>query len=185
MNRGSPQKARHGRIALIGMMGTGKSTVGKYLANELGWQFHDCDILLCASTGKTIGQLFDVEGEDSFRTRESELLKDLMSVDAQTVIATGGGAVISKTNRQILVRDSYCVFLNAPLPVLADRISAHSKSAARPLLKDTDVTRRLSQLWHERAPLYEEIAHHTVNTANGSPRQIARALALWYRQRLS
>lgn len=175
-------KPKH--ITLIGMMGSGKSTVGKGLASELQWQFFDCDEALTDQTGKTIAQIFDSQGEGNFRLKEEGVLKDLLSSDTQSVIATGGGAVLSARNRRLLIEQSYCVLLNAEVSQLANRLGGESQLMARPLISKgntTDSIDTLSKIWHERKALYQETAHHTIDTDPQPATQIVRDIALWYK----
>src|SRR5678815_5101650 len=104
--------ASHERIFLIGYRGTGKTTVGRLLATELGWDFADCDDAVEASAGQSVAEIFADEGEEGFRAREAEALLELCG-RARIVLATGGGAVLSSTNRELLRAGGFAIWLTA------------------------------------------------------------------------
>lgn len=148
---------------LVGMMGAGKTTVGKALAARQGWTFVDADELLAERAGAPIPLIFELEGEAGFRERESKLLDELLMRD-DVVIATGGGAVVRPENRQKFKRRGIVIYLEAPLEVLWERLQ-HDRS--RPLLQVTDPKARLAALLAERDPWYREVADLIVPTSSG------------------
>jgi shikimate kinase len=147
-------------ISLIGMPGSGKSTVGKEVARRLGLAFADCDKAIENRAGCSIAALFDREGEDVFRDLESQVLASLVA-QGPSVIATGGGVVLRSGNRELLRTRTHCVYLLASLGLLWKRVR---RDRRRPLLQVADPQQRLRELSFEREPLYRETAHLVVDT---------------------
>lgn len=148
-------------IALVGMMGSGKSTVGRRLAQSLGRQFIDADRELEARLNVPIPTIFELEGEEGFRKRESCLLEELCQRSG-LVVATGGGVVLAEANRAVLREHTYVVYLKASLPELWHRLR-HDKG--RPLLRTPNPRERIAELVKARDPLYESVAHLEVLTS--------------------
>ncbi len=149
-----------GNLFLVGLMGAGKSSVGRLLAKRLGKTFVDCDHELESRTGVRIPVIFEIEGETGFRAREATLIAELTARD-NIVLATGGGAVLSAENRALLARRGCVVYLRAAVDELWRR-TRHDKN--RPLLQTGDPRARLAELLAVREPLYEEVAHVVVET---------------------
>jgi shikimate kinase len=148
-------------IVLIGPMGSGKTTVGRSLSKKLGIDFYDSDHEITDKTGVSIDHIFDVEGEEGFRKRESDVLKDLCSQD-NIIIATGGGAVISEENRIEISKTGSVIYLLSSVDQILRRTS---KSKTRPLLENSKNKRKtISDIINARDPLYREIATITVDT---------------------
>jgi shikimate kinase len=147
-------------IFLIGMMGAGKSTVGVRLARRLDRAFIDVDRELEARLGVDIPTVFDLEGEDGFRRRESQLIQEL-ALKPELVLATGGGAVLLPANRQVLAAHGLVVYLRATPADLWQRLR---RDKHRPLLKSDNPRQRIYDLVEHRDPLYLEIADHIVGT---------------------
>lgn len=147
-------------IALVGMPGGGKSTVGRQLAKRLGWSFIDSDAQIEKRIGCTIKAFFEREGEEAFRDLEATVI-DEVSALRSVVIATGGGAVLRPENRQRLHDRCRVIYLKSSPEELHRRLR-HDTS--RPLLQVADPLARLRQLFNERDPLYTEVAHFTVET---------------------
>lgn len=160
------------RIFLVGLMGAGKTTVGKALARDLGLEFVDADHELQRRTGVSIPVIFDVEGEAGFRVREAAVLDELTSREG-VVLATGGGAVLREDNRARLRSRGVVVYLRAGLDDLWAR-TRHDRN--RPLLQTADPRRRLAELLAERDPLYREVADHVVDTGRQSVQALARRI---------
>jgi shikimate kinase len=175
---GSGQKSavRHGRIPgnifLVGLMGAGKTSVGKLLAKRLGKAFYDCDQELERATGVKIPVIFEIEGEAGFRAREARMLAELAG-HRDIVLATGGGAVLSAENRKLLAGNGVVVYLRA---VVADLWARTRHDRNRPLLKTTEPRARLEQLFAERDPLYRSVADMIVDTGNQSLGSLAQRL---------
>lgn len=153
-----------GNIFLVGMMGSGKTTVGRALAQRLKLPFVDTDRILVERTGVPVATIFEIEGESGFRRRESTVLAELASGDDQ-VIATGGGAVLAAENRAVLRAGGTVVYLRARLDHLWER-TRHDTS--RPLLATADPRATLAALLEARDPLYREVAHVVVDTGTQS-----------------
>ena len=150
-------------IVLIGFMGSGKSTVGRELHHRLGYPLVDMDHVIEQRAGKSIAEIFSVEGEDSFRAMETALLEELFDPAApRRIISTGGGIVGCERNRNLLHQLGYVVWLHAPAEVIFERTS---KNRDRPLLHTEDPAGRIAELMEVRAPLYEEASHLKVDTA--------------------
>ena len=184
---GSGQKAsaRHelipGNIFLVGLMGAGKTSVGKLLARRLGKTFHDCDQEIERATGVKIPVIFEIEGEAGFRAREAKMLAEL-TARRDIVLATGGGAVLSADNRRRLSENGLVVYLRA---AAAELWSRTRRDKNRPLLKAADPRARLEQLFAERDPLYREVADTIVDTGSQSVGNLAHRLERQLLQHLS
>lgn len=155
-------------IFLIGLMGAGKSTIGRQLAARTGKQFMDSDKEIEQRTGATIELIFEIEGEQGFRERESRVIEELTE-NSGIVLATGGGAVLSADNREWLKQRGTVVYLNTSPEVLHAR-TANDQN--RPLLQTGDKYGRLIELLAERDPLYRRTADLIVDTEGLSARQI-------------
>jgi shikimate kinase len=141
-------------IILIGPMGSGKTTIGQRLAKLLGLQFLDCDHELEARTGASINLIFDVEGEDGFRQRETRMLDELTSRPG-VLVATGGGVVLREENRHMLRERGLVVYLNTSV---AQQLRRLKRDKTRPLLQTEDRREKLTRLAEERNPLYSALA---------------------------
>lgn len=146
-------------IYLVGLMGAGKTTVGRQLAKRLGRTFYDSDHEIVARTGVPIPTIFEIEGEDGFRRREAQAIAEL-SCEQNIVLATGGGVVLNPENRRRLHETGWVVYLNVPPTLLYER-TRHDRN--RPLLQVADPLARLEELYAIRDPLYREAAHFVVN----------------------
>lgn len=146
-------------IYLIGLMGAGKTTVGKQLARRLHRPFYDSDHEIVERTGVPIPTIFEIEGEPGFRRRESQTIAEL-SVMPEIVMATGGGVVLDPENRQCLRETGWVVYLNVPPFYLYQRTR---NDRNRPLLQVNDPLARLEELHAARDPLYRETAHLVID----------------------
>lgn len=147
-------------IFLVGLMGAGKTTVGRALAKRLNKRFIDSDHEIEARTGASIPLIFEIEGEASFRQREAEAIRDLTAQQG-IVLATGGGAVLNPVNREFLKQRGTVIYLRASVNSILQRTS-HDKN--RPLLQTADPRKRIEELWHAREPLYREVADLIIET---------------------
>lgn len=152
------------KLFLVGLMGAGKSTVGKRLAGELGWQFVDSDQAIEQRTGASIPLIFEVEGEAGFRARERSMIDEL-SRQRGIILATGGGAVLDPDTRRRLKQRGRVVYLRASLEQLFERTA---RDRNRPLLRTADPKRTLEDLLAHREPLYRETADDVVDTTGRS-----------------
>ena len=150
-------------------MGSGKSTVGKIIANELFLSFLDTDDEIEKGTGVTIDWIFDLEGEDGFRKRESAVLNDLAQENS-IVLSTGGGIILSESNREMLSSRGTVFYLATPIAVQLERTS---KDKDRPLLKNGDPGEILKNLHLARESLYKEVADYSVNTEGKSSQEVS------------
>ncbi|MBZ2189300.1 shikimate kinase AroK [Alcanivorax sp. JB21] len=156
-------------VFLIGPMGAGKSTLGRYLGQVLGRPFHDSDKVIVDRTGADIPWIFDMEGEEGFRRREAEIIDELTALP-EVVLATGGGAVLWEANRRHLHDRGRAFYLYTPVEVQVAR-TRHDRN--RPLLQTPDPERVLSELMRVRDPIYRQIAHHVIPTTSGNLRRVA------------
>ncbi|HEX4589121.1 MAG TPA: shikimate kinase, partial [Gemmataceae bacterium] len=147
------------RVYLVGPRGSGKTTVGRLLAERLGCKFLDADVELEARAGRSITDIFAVESETGFREAEADLLADLAGLDRH-VIACGGGAVVRPENRDRLRTTGYCVWLFGDPATLCRRLDSDPTTASRrPALTDLPGPAEMERLVREREPLYREVAH--------------------------
>jgi shikimate kinase len=142
------------RVVLVGMMGAGKTTVGRELAQRLGWRFLDSDAVIEASTGATVVEIFASRGEDAFRAEESRVLAEALTEGGPAVVSAAGGTVLSPTNRELMDSAGPVVWLRADPVTLAARVGS---GAGRPLL-GADPAASLAELDAVRRPLYGEVA---------------------------
>jgi shikimate kinase len=158
-----------GNIFLVGMMGAGKTTVGRALAQKMQMRFADTDKVLVERTGVPVATIFEIEGEEGFRRRESAVLAEL-AAEPESIIATGGGAILAAENREVMRRCGTVVYLRARIEHLWER-TRHDTS--RPLLATPDPRATLTRLLEERDPLYREAAHVVVDTGMQSAGTLA------------
>ena len=148
-------------IVLVGPMGSGKTTVGRRLAHKLNQDFFDTDHEIIDKTGVTIDHIFDIEGEEGFRERESKILENLCQM-SNIILATGGGIVILPKNRKILKNAGLVVYLSSSVDQLLRRTA---KSKTRPLLENsTDRKKTITELVEARDVYYREVASFVVDT---------------------
>lgn len=153
-------------IALVGLPGGGKSTVGRQLAKRIGARFVDSDAVLEERIGMPIRSFFEQHGEEAFRDREESVIEELTRPDAEPlVIATGGGAVLRQANRTHLHERSTVVYLRSSPEEIFRRLRHDTQ---RPLLQVADPQAKLRELYELRHPLYEEVAHYSVDTGRPS-----------------
>lgn len=141
-------------------MGVGKSTVGKRLAKKLAVEFYDSDHEIVRKTGVDIATIFEYEGETGFRKREEKIIHELCQLD-NIVLATGGGAILSKKTCEQLSTRGVVFYLKASVETILNRAKSES---SRPLLKTPNKRKTISEILKQRTPLYESVAHHTINT---------------------
>lgn len=151
-------------------MGTGKTTIGRLLAQNLGMEFDDTDLEIQRRTGVDIPTIFEYEGEAGFRNRERQVVEDLSEVDNQ-VLATGGGVVLDPDNRRILSARGLVVYLECTPEQQYERTY---KDRNRPLIQTDDPLTRLRELTAIRDPLYRETADWVVTTESRSAQVVVR-----------
>ena len=156
-------------IVLVGPMGSGKTTVGRRLAQELNQDFFDTDHEIIDKTGVTIDHIFDIEGEEGFRERESKILENLCQM-SNIILATGGGIVILLKNRKILKNAGLVVYLSSSVDQLLRRTS---KSKTRPLLENsTDRKKTITEIVEVRDVYYREVASIVIDTTGKKLREV-------------
>lgn len=164
-----------GNLILIGLMGAGKTTLGKQLATKLHRDFYDSDQVICERTGVSIPTIFEVEGEAGFRLREAAIISELVQ-QKNIVIATGGGTILQIENRLKLQQNGHVVYLHAQPEILLSRIQ-HDKN--RPLLQVSDPLAKLQELYTVRDPIYRATAHTIIDVDSPySSRTINRLIRL-------
>jgi len=161
-----------GNIFLIGLMGAGKTTIGRQIAKTLHKNFLDSDHEIEQRTGASIPLIFELEGESGFRGREQAIIEELTR-GRDLVLATGGGAVLNQQNRANLSSRGTVVYLRAAIADLLAR-TKHDKN--RPLLQTADPRKKLEELFGQRDPLYREIADIIIDTGHQSVPQLVRQL---------
>ncbi|MEO6364039.1 MAG: shikimate kinase [Caldimonas sp.] len=161
-------------MALVGLPGVGKSTIGRRLAAHLERDFFDTDELIEKQVGLTVAEIFEQRGEAGFRRLESLALLQVADEALSAVVATGGGIVTSPDSRDFLRQRTFAVFLRSPPQALVARIARSSK---RPLLRAGDVGAKLALLHEQRVPLYRNVASLEIDIAGQSSSRVARLIA--------
>ncbi|MET0266944.1 MAG: bifunctional shikimate kinase/3-dehydroquinate synthase AroKB [Duganella sp.] len=159
-------------VFLVGLMGAGKTTIGRILARKLGLRFVDSDHEIEARTGASIPWIFEIEGEPSFRRREAEVIREL-SGQQDLVLATGGGAVLDPASRAFLKERGTVIYLRTTVNSILQR-TAHDKS--RPLLQTADPRKKLEELMEVRDPLYREIADIVIDTGRPNVQSMVQTI---------
>ena len=153
---------KYKNIYLIGLMGSGKTTLGKILSKKLDKNFYDSDHVIEEKLGVDVPMIFEYEGEAGFREREKDSLKELVR-KKNIVLATGGGIILSKSNRDLLSENGIVIYLKSNQKDLIKRMK---NDKTRPLLKNGNIEEIIKKLCKEREPLYEEIADFEIMTKN-------------------
>jgi 3-dehydroquinate synthase len=166
-------------IFLVGLMGSGKTTIGRALAKKLQKRFIDADHEIESRTGASIPLIFEIEGEDSFRQREADVIADLTTQEG-IVLATGGGAILNAESRAFLRERGVVVYLRASVSSIIQRTS-HDKN--RPLLQTADPKARIEELARQRGPFYEEVAHITIETGRPNVQSVVQNILTQLAQR--
>ena len=169
---------KNNNVFLVGPMGAGKTTIGRFLAEILELEFIDLDTAIEERCGANIPWIFDVEGEAGFRKRESRMLEEI-TLRSNVLLATGGGAVLSESNRELLKQQGYVVYLNASAAQLLER-TAHDRN--RPLLQVENPQEVIEKLLSERDPLYREVADLVIVTEKRKPQVVAEDIEREVRQ---
>jgi len=149
-------------IYLVGLMGSGKTTVGKLASKKLSKLFIDSDHVIEENTGVRVPLIFEYEGEEGFRKRETKALEELVT-KKNIILATGGGIILKKSNQKLLVDNGLVIYLKADYELLASRLR---NDRSRPLLQGVDIRTKLENLFEARDPIYKSIADYVVDTKN-------------------
>jgi shikimate kinase len=168
-------------LALIGYRGTGKSSVGRLMAERLCRVFLDADLEIEARSGRSIAAIFAESGEPEFRDREEQTLAELMTEHPRAIIATGGGAILRESNRNRLRDFGFIVWLTASPSVLTERLAAdHRTVPGRPPLSAAGTLAEIHEILEIRTPLYRELADAVIDT-NETPIEnvVAAILDRW------
>lgn len=153
-------------------MGSGKTTVGRALAKRLNKRFIDSDHEIEARTGVSIPVIFELEGEQSFRQREADVIRELTDLD-DIVLATGGGAILNPASRDYLKSRGTVIYLQASINQILQRTS-HDRN--RPLLQTADPRKRIEELARQREPYYREVAHIIVETGRPNVQSLVNTI---------
>jgi shikimate kinase len=159
-------------VAIVGYMGSGKTTVGHMLAGTLGWEFVDLDSTITKAAGLAIPEIFRASGEEHFRNLEHRALVDVLDGTPERVVACGGGIILRPENRRLLERAA-TVFLEEEVDTLFGR----TRGADRPLRADT--LKEFERRYAARLPLYEEVADLKVDVRGRPPAEVAQEIARW------
>ena len=166
-------------IVLVGMPGSGKSTVGRLLARRLQVAFDDSDHLIEQRLGCSIRSYFETHGEEAFRQLEQQTLAELVAQKRVGVLATGGGAVLREANRLVMQEGAHVVYLRASPEEIYRRVKHDTK---RPLLQVEDPLQRLRDLYAQRDPLYRAVAHTVVDAGGGTAASLVNLIAMQMEQ---
>jgi shikimate kinase len=167
-------------VYLIGLMGVGKTTIGKQLAKLLNWPFYDSDKVIEENTGTDIPTIFSYEGEEGFRVREIQAIEQLTALQG-VVVATGGGAVIKPENRKLLSETGFVVYLHCSVDKILFRTRHDTQ---RPLLRTDNPRQRLIGLLKQREPLYRECADFKLDSGQVSGKAAAKMILQHYQSAL-
>lgn len=162
-------------IFLVGPMGAGKTSVGRYLARELKKDFYDSDQEIEHKMGVTLTWIFDLEGMTGFRQREARVIEELSELD-DVVISTGGGCIETPEVRDVLSKNGLVIYMEVSLETQLKRLE---KDKRRPQLQGQNPQEVLIKLWEEREPIYEGVADFIVHTDNRSVRDVCVDILAW------
>ncbi|MBV9575785.1 MAG: shikimate kinase AroK [Gammaproteobacteria bacterium] len=168
-------KTARNNIFLIGPMGAGKTSVGRYLADHLNKDFYDSDEEVEKKTGVSLTWIYDLEGMDGFRLREMKAIDELSSL-SNIVLSTGGGCVETPEVRDFLRQRGVVIYMEVSLETQLNRLRRDKK---RPLLQGENPQEVLIKLWEQREPIYENIADFVVVTDNRSVRDVCNDVLAW------
>lgn len=168
-------------LVLVGCRGTGKSTVGRLLAERTGRPFVEVDEAIVARAGKTIRAIFEQDGEPAFRDIEETVVRDLTENHAGAVLGTGGGTILRESNRRMLRSFGLVAWLRADVAELARRLEADAATReTRPSLTNKGAVEEIAEVMAFRTPFYEEIAHVVIDAQGVDPAEVAgRILEHW------
>ncbi|WP_165250002.1 shikimate kinase [Paludisphaera soli] len=174
-----------GGLALVGYRGTGKSTVGRLLAERTGRTFVDVDDAIVARAGRTIRAIFEESGEPAFREIEEAVVRDLIAAHPDGILGTGGGTIVREANRRAIRGHGFVAWLQADADELARRLEADSATReTRPSLTSKGALAEIAEVLEYRTPFYREVAHLVVDAQSRGPAEVADLiLEHWTRAR--
>lgn len=161
-------------VFLIGPRGSGKTTVGNLLAQQLGYGFVDTDNALQEAIGTSIAHLVEKEGWSAFRKKEKETLRRVTA--DRMVIATGGGIVLAEENRQFMQENGFVMYIDVPVAILTERLQKNPNEASRPSLTGQGLLEEIQEIMQEREALYREVAHYCF-AGDEEPTNVAELMA--------
>ena len=168
-------------LFLVGARASGKTTIGKALAKSLGLPFADTDQHLLHRAGLTVEQIVAAEGWPGFRSRESQALQEVADAHpAGCIVSTGGGMVLAEANRLLMRQRGMVIFLDAPVQILAERLSRNPVNSQRPSLTGKGLIEEIGQVLGERRHLYEQAAHHIVDASRPMAVVCQHIAQLWH-----
>ncbi|PVZ87383.1 shikimate kinase AroL [Serratia sp. S1B] len=156
-------------IFMVGARGAGKTTVGRALAQALGYQFVDTDLFMQQTAQMSVAEMVAQEGWPGFRRRETEALQALKQ--PSTIIATGGGAILAEENRRFMRQHGIVIYLRAPASVLAQRLAEYPQEGQRPTLTGRPIAEEVQEVLAAREALYQDAAHYVMD-ASADPQQV-------------
>lgn len=159
-------------LILIGPMGAGKTTIGRFISNQLGAELVDLDKFIEESAGASIPWIFDIEGESGFRERESAALEEVLE-KPPLVLATGGGCILAEQNRKLLASSGNVVYLSVSI---SQQLKRTSRDRSRPLLQGVDKRAVLKKMAQTRTPLYDQVCHLQIETSGKTPKHISHII---------
>ena len=148
------------KIFIVGMPGSGKSTMAKYLSSETSFKYLDLDEEIELKSKKSISEIFEIDGEESFRVLEKETLDEIIQKEEKFILATGGGTPSYDDNMEKMNKNGITIFLNTSPEILIERISRKNK---RPLFNSTNVREKVSKIFDERIKFYKRSKHTIIN----------------------
>lgn len=163
-------------IFMVGARGAGKTTVGRALAQALGYQFVDTDLFMQQTAQMTIAEIVAQEGWPGFRRRETEALQSLKQ--PSTIVATGGGAILAEENRRFMRQHGRVIYLRASASVLAQRLEEYPQEGQRPTLTGRPIAEEMQDVLAAREALYQETAHYVMDASVNPQQVITQILAV-------
>jgi len=162
-------------IIIVGITGVGKTTIGKLMAEALDKEFIDLDKSIELRCGVDIPTIFEIEGEEGFRERETFELKEIVTTQHNFVLSVGGGCVVKELNRNlILTPGNFVIQFHADVPTLVERLSKSVNK--RPLFANTDIVSKVTALYESRKDFYAMVSHLTFDTSGMRPNQVVESV---------
>lgn len=170
-------------LFLIGFRATGKTTIGRLLADRLGCRWFDSDFEIQEYAGRTIPEIFVADGEAGFRDIEQQIVRSIveeLSADTHAIVSLGGGAVLSTATRELVRQQGKCVWLTASAECLVNRIAAGQQQTPRPALTELDQQQEVIRLMADRQPVYSDCADYTIDTEVLNAEEAVEQITQWW-----